>query len=107
MSSQLTVRRDLRLAYVCSLAVAVLMIVVSLASLLDWRSLFPADQAVNTVGTDAFSLLVVVPILLTSLWLARRGSLAGMLIWPGALFFALYIYAFDAVSLPPGVLFPP
>jgi hypothetical protein len=83
------------------------MIAVSLASLLDWRSLFPADQAVNTVGTDTFSLIVVVPILLASIWLARRNSLAGMLIWPGALFFALYIYAFDVVSLPPGALFLP
>lgn len=108
MSNQgFPVWHDLRLMYACSLAVAIIMGAVSLAGLLKWSSLYPASQAANTVGTDAFSLLAMLPVLVASLWLARRGSLTGLLLWPGVLFYVLYIYAFDMFALPPGVLFLP
>lgn len=101
------VRHDLKLVYASSLAVAILMGAASLAGLLYWSLLYPAPQAASTVGTDAFSLVVICPILLASLWLARRGSLVGLLLWPGALFYVLYIYAFYLISLPINVLFLP
>ena len=42
------------------------------------------------LGQDAFNLVVGVPLPLGLLWLARRGSLVGLLLWPGALFYVLY-----------------
>ena len=48
--------------------------------------------------------LLVLPILLGSMWLARRGSLAGLLLWPGALFYALYAYVPYLVGAPFGGL---
>lgn len=36
--------------------------------------------------------------------LARRGSLIGLLLWPGAVFYALYIYAVYLVAAPLGLL---
>lgn len=50
-------------------------------------------------GGDAAN-LILVPILLGSMWLARRGSLIGLLLWPGALFDGLYAYAVYLVSAP-------
>jgi hypothetical protein len=43
------------------------------------------------------NLLIGLPILLGSMWLARRGQLIGLFLWPGALLFVLYndiIYVF-------------
>lgn len=45
-------------------------------------------------GNDLVTLTVAVPILLVSIILARRGSLAGRLAWLGALAYMLYNYAF-------------
>ena len=39
------------------------------------------------------------------MWLARRGSLVGLLLWPGALFFLLYTYALYLVGTPFNALF--
>lgn len=38
------------------------------------------------------------------LWLARRGSMIGLLLWPGTLFYALYAYAIYLVGAPFTVL---
>lgn len=42
-------------------------------------------------GADAANLLLV-PLVIGAMWSALRGSLVGMLIWPGALFYCLYAY---------------
>lgn len=113
-SASLPVRRDLTLAYVLSL-VAALMIAASVAGLvLGSAGLYGADPKTalgvreaeagllvpGLLGQDAFNLVVGLPILLGSMWLARRGSLAGLLLWPGALFYALYAYAIYLLGAP-------
>jgi len=45
------------------------------------------------------------PILLGSMWLARRGSVIGLLLWPGALFYVLYAYMPYVVGAPFTALF--
>jgi hypothetical protein len=89
-------KHDLRTTFVSSLAVAFGIAVVSVVGLV-WGSdgLYPAEAPsvlVSRAG-DAASLIVVLPSLLASMWLARKGSLLGLLLWPGALFYALYTYA--------------
>jgi hypothetical protein len=54
---------------------------------------------------DVFNLAVALPILLATVWLAGRGSLAGLLLWPGVLFYVLYTYAQYLVGAPFGPLF--
>ncbi len=51
--------------------------------------LYGRDSAVVAVfvGQDAASLVVGLPILLATTWLARRGSLVGRPLWSSALFF--------------------
>jgi hypothetical protein len=89
-------RHDLRPAFVSSLVVAFGVAVVSVVGLV-WGpdGLYPAEAPsvlVSRAG-DATSLIVVLPSLLASMWLGRRGSLLGLLLWPGALFYVLYTYA--------------
>lgn len=38
----------------------------------------------------AFNLVVGMPLLLGSMWLTRRGSFAGLLLWPSAHFYVLH-----------------
>jgi hypothetical protein len=99
------IKRDLTLAYLTSGIIALIMCVTSVASILYGSDIYPASQVSNNVGTDALNLVVGLPILLVSMWFARRGSLIGLLIWPGALFYILYVYTFYILGVPFNVLF--
>jgi hypothetical protein len=114
------IKRDLTLAYALSLIVAALMAVVSISGLvLGSAGLYGADPKLTLgvteaeagllvpglLGQDAFNLVVGVPLLLGSMWLARNGSLIGLLLWPGMLFYVLYWYVIYLVGEPFGVLF--
>ena len=116
----LPVKRDLTLAYSLSLAVAALMTVASAAGLvLGFAGLYGADPRLalgvieaeaglllpGFLGQDIFNLVVGVPLLLGSIWLARRGFLTGLLLWPGVLFYVLYWYVLYLVGTPFSVLF--
>jgi hypothetical protein len=111
----LPLHRDLTLAYRASLLIAVLMVVVSVAGL-GWgsTSLHGVDPS-RALGVSAsaagvlvpgfmvqavFNLVVGLPMLVGVLWLARRGSLIGLLLWPGALFYLVYTYVHDLVGAP-------
>jgi hypothetical protein len=64
------------------------------------RGLYVSDPATMPafLGQDALSLIVGLPLLLGSITLARRGSLSGLLLWMGALFYNAYSYAFYPLS---------
>ena len=107
-SDRLPVTRDLTLTYVLSLVVALIMIVASVVGLLYQTVIYPTDELLlSFVPSDAFNLVVGLPILLGSMLLARRGKLIGLLCWPGALFYALYIYVPYVIGVPFNVLFLP
>lgn len=103
----LPIKREVTLASLCSGLVALLLSVASLAGLLDGSHLYPASQVSGNTGTDALNLVVGLPLLLGSMWLARRGSLIGLLCWPGALFYILYVYTFYLLGVPFNALFLP
>ncbi len=88
------IARDLGLAYLASLFVALGIGVASGAGLLSDAHSRYGDSSLVLVSrrADAANLILVVPILLGAMWLARRGSLVGLLLWPGALFYACYAY---------------
>lgn len=56
---------------------------------------------------DALNLALGVPVLLIALWLAQRGRLIGLLMWPGGLLYALYTYLYYLVGVPFTALFLP
>lgn len=109
------IKHDLALAYAASLLVAGLVAVVSVTALIfGSAALYGVDPKVATgvtastagllvpgfLAQDVFNLVVALPILLGSLWLARRGSLIGLLLWGGALFYLLYTYAHYLIGAP-------
>src|SRR5215207_3864915 len=93
----LPVKSKLTLAYALSGLLAVLLVVSSVAGLLHGgRGLYdpyPAALA-GLVGQDAVTLVLGLPLLLASMWLAHRGSARGLLLWAGALFYFAYSYYF-------------
>lgn len=118
---RLPLKRDPKLAYRLSLAVAALMAAASAAGIVlgltnglygpdPTRALGVTEAEAGLLlpgllGQDLFNLVVGVPLLLGSMWLARRGSFVGLLLYPGMLFYALYWYLLYVVGAPFGVLF--
>ena len=106
LTVELQVTRSLTLAYASSLLIALLAAIASIAGLLYGTSLYPTDEMLLLKQpTDLFTLVVGLPLLLGSVWLARRGRLLGLLFWPGMLLYVLYIYVSYAIGVPFGVLF--
>jgi hypothetical protein len=103
----LPIKRNITLAYLISGIIAFIMSVVSVVGILYGNDIYPASQVSSNIGTDTLNLVVGLPILLGSMWFARRGSLIGLLIWPGALFYILYVYTFYILGVPFNVLFLP
>ncbi|MDH5459115.1 MAG: hypothetical protein OEY26_10400, partial [Nitrospinota bacterium] len=107
-SDRLPITRDLTLAYMLSLIIALVMTVASVIGFLYRTVIYPTDELLlNRVPTDGVNLVVGLPILLGSMWLARRGKLIGLLCWPGALFYVLYIYVPYVIGVPFNALFLP
>ena len=103
----LPIKRDLSLAYAASLLVGLGIVAASSVGLASTRDDLGSDSSLVLVsrGADIANLLIVLPILLGSMWLARRGSLTGLLLWPGTLFYALYAYVPYLVGAPFSGLF--
>lgn len=81
----------LKPAYVASTSVAVLLSLVSIIGLVDTERIYPTQALQElAVPNDLVSLFFGVPLLVGSMWLARRGTLIGRLSWPGALMYVLY-----------------
>ncbi len=107
-SAGLPITRDLTPAYALSLVVALTMTLASVVGLLYQSAIYPTDELLlSFVPSDGFNLAVGLPILLGSMWLARRGILTGLLSWPGALFYVLYMYVPYVIGVPFNVLFLP
>lgn len=102
--------RDLSLAYVASSVAGALMTAASVVGVVFGPRIYAGTEPKLLplfVGQDALNLLVGLPILVGSMWLARRGSLIGLLLWPGALFYILYDYGYYALGAPFNWLFVP
>jgi len=82
------------------------MAIASVAGLLYQTIIYPTDELLQSfVPNDVFNLFIGLPILLGSMWLARRGKLIGLLFWPGALFYVFYTYIVYVFSMPFTVAF--
>jgi hypothetical protein len=97
----LPVMRRLTIAYVVTSLVAVCLVVSSAAGLLfGQRGLYEPNPATLPafLTQDVLSLLVAVPLLIGSMWTARRGSVRGLLLWMGALFYVAYAYSYAVLG---------
>jgi hypothetical protein len=108
LSAHLPIRYNLTLAYILTFAVTLLMAAASIIGLLSPDLMYPsAELRLSLIPNDALNLALGVPVLLIALWLAQRGRLIGLLMWPGGLFYVLYTYLYYLVGVPVTVLFLP
>jgi hypothetical protein len=104
--SRLPTRHNLKMAYALSFIIAIVMAAASLGGLVYGADLYPTDDLLQAlVPTDIVNLVLGLPILLGSIWLAWRGKLIGLLLWPGALLFVLYNYLAYVLVVPFNVAF--
>jgi hypothetical protein len=105
-TGELPVKRDLRVVYVFSLLIAALTAIASTAGLLAPETFYPTEALQRAYLTnDIFTLILGLPILLISMWLAWRKKLIGLLFWPGALLYGLYNYVAYLFGMPFAGLF--
>jgi len=106
LKASLPIRHDLMLVYVLSLIIAVLMTVASVTGLVLNADVYPNQDLSNAfVPNDLINLSIGLPLLLLTMWLARRGKLVGLLCWPGALLFILYNYIAYVFAVPLSAIF--
>lgn len=92
--------------YVLSIATAVLLTVASVAGLSAPDQVYPTRELTTAFfANDVVNLAVGLPILVAAMALTRRGSLVGLLWWPGALFFVGYTYIVYLYAMPPNAVF--
>ena len=97
----LPVKHNLSHVYGSTLMGAVLMAAVSLGGLLFPSIFYPTDELFQSfIANDVVNLIIGLPILMGSMWLARHGKLVGLLCWPGALLYLLYNYIAYMVGIP-------
>jgi hypothetical protein len=105
-TTHLPVTRGLAPAYAATLIVALLMASASVAGIVYQTAIYPTDELRRWfVLNDVLNLVAGLPLLLGSMWLARRNRLVGLLCWPGILFYALYVYIAYVIAVPFGALF--
>jgi hypothetical protein len=104
----LPITRRLTVVYALSLVIALLMAVVSAAGLLYQTAVYPTEELRSwLVANDIYNLVVGLPLILVPVWLTRRGKLFGLLCWPGALLYVLYVYVSYVIGVPFGALLLP
>jgi len=105
-ASTLPVRRDLNLLYLLSLGVALGLIAASVLGLVFPERIYPTEELRRSfLANEVVNLAIGLPILLGSMWSARRGKLLGLLFWPGALFYTSYNYIAYVFSMPVNLMF--
>lgn len=86
--------------YVLALVTAALMATASLAGIFFQSALYPTPEVRQSfVPNDVVNLVLAIPVLIGSTWLARRGASVALLALPGALFYVLYNYVAYVVAL--------
>jgi hypothetical protein len=97
----LPVKGKLLLLQAASFLISILMVAVSIAGLRYRTFIYPTEELVQTfVPNDVVNLLIGLPVLLGSMWLALRGKWIGPLLWMGALFFVFYNYTAYVFAVP-------
>lgn len=103
---KLPVKGSLGLTYILTLVITVLMTAASIIGLAYREIIYPSAELLEgLMPNDVINLVVGVPILLISIWLARSGKLIGLLLWPGALVYTFYNYLAYVFVLPLNLIY--
>jgi len=105
-ANHLPLTQPFTLARSLSFLIVLLMTTASAAGILCQTCIYPTDNLRQMlVPNDLVNLLLGMPILVGSIWLTQRGTLIGLLFWPGALFYALYNYIVYVLAAPINAVF--
>jgi hypothetical protein len=105
-ANYLPTKGSLRLIYVISSLITVLMGTASFAGLLYRESIYPSEEMLRAfMPNDVINLAIGVPMMIVSMWLTRKGNIIGLLFWPGALFYVFYVYIVYLLSMPYNLAF--
>ena len=104
----LPVKGSLGFLFGVSWFLAFLLLVTVLIGIIKQNILYPnKDVLLAFLPVDYFHLIIGLPVLVISLFLTQRGSLAGLLCWPGSLIYILYSFTTNFLGVPFGYLFLP
>jgi len=82
--------------------------IISIIGILYQHSLYPTENLLHSfLANDIVNLIAGLPLLLISIGLTWRGKLIGLLCWPGAIFYVLYVYFPYIICVPFNILFLP
>jgi hypothetical protein len=84
-----------KIVYTSSLLIAILSAITTLSGLF-WKGFYSQEtvsMGAQAMGQDLVTLLVAIPLLLFSMYLTRKKSLRGQMVWMGSIFYFLYTYA--------------
>lgn len=99
-TAELPVVRPVTLSYALSVALIPLLAVSSVSGLaFGQRGLYEPVTSTSFVVQDVITLLVALPLLAGCLWAVRRGSLRGLLLWMGTLFYIAYAYSYAVLGM--------
>lgn len=105
-SNSLPIKNSLRIYYSLSLLIAFLLAIVSIIGILYQNIFYSSDEIIQTfVPNDVVNLTVGLPFLIIAIALTKKHKLIGLLIWPGALFFVIYLYFPYLLVLPFNALY--
>jgi hypothetical protein len=94
-------KHKLNQSFTLSVFIATLVAVGSLAGLFLPSVIYPGEELRRAfLANDVVNLFIGLPTLVFSMWAARKGSLVGLLFWPGALFYVTYNSIAYAVAMP-------
>ena len=100
---RLPLKGSLKNATILSWITAALMAAASLAGILFPAALYATTELQQSnLTNDVVSIMIGLPVLLGSIYAARRGSLLGLLLWPGGLLYVVYNYLVYAFGNPFG-----
>jgi hypothetical protein len=103
----LPITRKLPVFYHATIVIVLILGGLSIAGLLFPTRIYPTDTLLQSFLTnDLVNLIIGVPILLGSMWLAQQNKLVGLLFWPGALIYVVYNYMAYLFGMPFGWTFP-
>jgi hypothetical protein len=94
--------------YILSVIIAFLVVLVSIFGILFKDNIYPTENLIQSfIPNDIINLTIGIPFLIISLWLIKRGKIIGLLCWPGAIFYFLYVYFPYLLGIPFNTLFLP
>ena len=107
-TQKLPLKGNLKFLFVISWVIAALLTFTILFALLNEELIYPNEEVLLVfLPVDYFHLFLGLPVLVISLFLTQKGSLAGLLCWPGSLLYILYSFVTNLIGVPFGILFLP